>query len=97
LRAFVFLLILSLGSPAWAQLRSIPKDAHRAKIRHVQANLIELDGRQKLLAPGAQIRDASNRIIVPSAVPAGALVKYRLDASGQVGAVWILTGEEAKK
>ncbi len=80
---------------AGAQLRTIPEDAKRAQMRHVQEMLIELDGAQQRLAPGAQIRDASNRVILPTAIPEGAQVKYRLDAEGQVRQVWILTPEEA--
>ncbi len=80
---------------ASAQLRTIPEDAKRAQVRHVQEMLIELDGERQRLAPGAQIRDASNRVIVPTAIPADAQVKYRLDAQGQVRQVWILTPEEA--
>ena len=54
------------------------------------------NGQRVQLAPGAQIRDASNRVIVPTALPPAALVKYRLDASGQVREVWILTPQEAE-
>ena len=95
MRALVFLLIASLAVPAAAQLRTIPKDAQRAEIRHVQTNMVELNGQRALLAPGAQIRDTSNRIIVPTALPAGALVKFRLDGEGHVREVWILTPQEA--
>ena len=97
MRALVFLLIALLAVPAAAQLRTIPRDARLAEIRHVQADLIELNGYQVRLAPGAQIRDTLNRIIMPTAVPAGALVKYQLDAEGQVREVWILSREEAAK
>ena len=91
------LLILALfASAAAAQLRTIPADAQRAEMRHVQENVVELNGQRAQLAPGAQIRDASNRIIMPTALPAGALVKYRLDASGHVRQVWILTPKEAQ-
>jgi len=95
MRALFLLLLASLAIPAVAQLRTIPRDAQLAEIRHVQANIVELNGRQLQLAPGAQIRDASNRIMMPTAVPAGALVKYRLDDNGQVREVWILSREEA--
>jgi len=91
----LFVLLLAFALPAMAQLRTIPQDARRAQIRHVQANIIELNGYQVQLAPGAQIRDASNRIIIPTAVPAGALVKFRLDDNGQVREVWILSPTEA--
>ena len=97
MRALAFLLIALLTMPAAAQLRTIPKDAHLGEIRHVQVNIVELNGRQAQLAPGAKIRDTSNRIIMPTALPPGALVKYRLDAQGQVREVWILSREEAAK
>ena len=95
MRALFVLLIALLAVPAAAQLRTIPQDAQRAEIRHVQASTIELNGRPAQLTPGAQIRDGSNRIIVPTALPAGALVKYRLDGAGRVRDVWILTPQEA--
>jgi hypothetical protein len=97
MRALVVLLVALLAVPAAAQLRTIPKDARLAEIRHVQANIIELNGVQVPLAPGAQIRDTSNRIVMPVAVPAGVLVRYRLNDNGQVRDVWILSREEAAK
>ena len=81
MKPLLVLLAAFLAAPVAAQLRTIPKDAQRAEIRHVQTNLIELNGQRALLAPGARIRDTSNRIIVPTALPAGALVKYRLVAN----------------
>jgi len=94
MRALLLIFALFAGTAA-AQLRTIPRDAERAEIRHVQTNIVELNGRRAQLAPGAQIRDASNRILMPTALPAGALVKYRLDGAGQVREVWILTPQEA--
>ena len=95
MRALAVLLTVLFAASAAAQVRTIPQDARRAQIRHVQANIVELNGVQAPLAPGAQIRDASNRIIIPTSVPAGALVKFRLDENGQVREVWILTPTEA--
>ena len=97
MKALAFLLIASLAAPATAQVRTIPQDARLAQIRHVQANIVELNGVQVQLAPGAQIRDTSNRIMIPTSVPAGALVKFRLDENGQVREVWILTPQEAQQ
>ena len=88
--------VLFTGSAA-GQLRTIPADAERAQIRHVQENVIQLNGQLAQLAPGAQIRDASNRLIVPMALPADAIVKYRLDEKGQVREIWVLTEEEAAR
>ena len=90
-------LLLLAASFASAQVRSIPQDAKLGEIRHLQEMVVEIDGTPQQLAPGAQIRDASNRLILPIAIPSGTLVKYLVDASGQVHRVWILTPEEAQR
>ncbi len=84
-------------SAAHAEVRSIPAQAKGGAIRHVQDAMVSIDGKELRLAPGAQIRDASNRLVVPTAVPAGAQVKYLVDEQGLVRRVWILTPEEAAK
>ena len=88
------LIALLFAASTHAQPRTIPGDATRARLTLVQER-IELDGKRATLAPGVQIRDLSNRIIPPDALPAESLVKYRRDASGAVRPVWILTPEEA--
>jgi len=90
-------LLLLAASLAGAQVRSIPDDARVGQIRHLQDMVVEIDGAAQQLAPGAQIRDASNRIILPIATPSGTRVKYLVDANGQVQRVWILTPEEAQR
>lgn len=62
-----------------------------------QEAVVSVNGLTLRLAPGAQIRDESNRLLVPTAVPAGAQVKYLLDDEGLVRRVWILTPAEAAK
>jgi len=91
---FALLFLLCTGA-AQAQLRTIPQEAVWGQIRHVQEMIVEIDGTQRRLAQGAQIRDSANRIMLPSAIPAGAWVKYQLDPNGFVQAVWFLTPEEA--
>jgi hypothetical protein len=81
---------------AQAQLRTIPQDALRGTIRHVQEMIVEIDGTQRPLAQGAQIRDRQNRIVVPTAIPPGTWVKYLLDKDGAVLQVWFLTRAEAQ-
>ena len=88
-------LCLALASPAQAQFRTLPQEAKRGEIWYVQDMQVEIDGRPMRLAPGAQVRDAGNLILMPSALPAGALVKYVLDAQGNVFRVWILSPQEA--
>jgi hypothetical protein len=96
MRALSLIAVLVAGT-AVAQLRTIPADAERGELRHVQENVVEVDGKRETLAPGAQIRDEANRIIVPTAVSPGTLVKYRRDANGALSQVWILTPDEAAR
>ena len=89
------LLLLGCAGAAYGQLRTIPEDAKRGKMRHVHGMVVEIDGKALQLAAGAQIRSMSNLIVVPTAIPPGALVKYQLDAQGMVRRVWFLTPQEA--
>ena|SRR5689334_13368080 len=94
MRSLVFLVALALATAALAQLRTIPADAKRGQIRSTGQMGVEINGKQTQLSAGAQVRDASNMIIVPTAIPAGAKVKYLLDPQGQVFRVWILSPQE---
>ena len=95
-RAVVLWVLLALaGTAAEAQLRTLPAEAKRGEIRHVQDTLVEIDGKPMRLSPGAQIRDAGNLILMPSALTPGSLIKYLLDPQGNVFRVWILSPQEA--
>ena len=93
--AFAAATALAPFFPAQAQLRTIPADAKRATMSHVEGMTVEIDGKRVLLAAGAQIRDGRNMIVVPAAVPRGVLVKYQLDMQGLIARVWILSPQEA--
>jgi hypothetical protein len=95
MRLLAAALLLSLAAAAGAQLRTVPPEAKRASMWHLQDRLVRLDGANALLSPGAQIRDAANRLILPAAIPPGSVVKYQTDAMGHVHQVWILTAREA--
>ena len=95
IRALALSALLLVCAAAAAQMRAIPGDAKRAAFRHLQETMVELNGERALLAPGAQVRDAENRLIVPSAVTVSVLAKYVLDAQGKVWRVWILAPDEA--
>jgi hypothetical protein len=59
--------------------------------------IVSIDGVTVRLAPGVQIRDQDNRLVVPTAVPPGSQMKYLLDEQGMVRQVWILTPAEANR
>jgi hypothetical protein len=93
LLALVLLAVLPLA--AVAQLRTIPADAKHGVVRHVQEMQVRLDGKDELLAAGAQIRDANNRIVLPVSLASDTPVKYRRDGEGRLSRIWILTAAEA--
>ena len=80
---------------AQAQLRTIPADAKRATMSHVQGMTVEFDGKKTELSAGAQIRDANNMILLPVTLPSDSLVKFLPDAQGHVWRAWILSPQVA--
>jgi len=94
-RLALLLCVLLLPAAALAQPRQMPDSARRGHITHVQDTIVEIDGQRMRLSAGARIRSSSNLTIVPMSLPPGALVKYTLDAMGEIHRVWVLTPEEA--
>ncbi|MEK6244311.1 MAG: hypothetical protein AABM33_07390 [Pseudomonadota bacterium] len=96
IRNLVFSLVFWFaGGAAQAQFRTLPEDAKRGVMRHVEGMTVEIDGKKLQLAAGTQIRDGGNMIVVPAAVPPGVLIKYLPDAQGRVARIWILSPQEA--
>jgi hypothetical protein len=95
IRGLILAVALAFPAAAAAQFRSIPAEAKRGEIRHVGQMDVEINGKKMRLSAGSQIRDANNRVVVPMALPAGARVKFLLDAQEMVHRVWILTPQEA--
>src|SRR4029079_16591228 len=94
MRTLFLIIAIMLPALAAAQFRAIPADAKRGAIRHIQQMNVEINGKAMRLAPGAQIRNAGNLIVMPTALPADAIVKYQVDAQGLVNRVWILSPQE---
>jgi hypothetical protein len=95
-RALLLLsIVLACVQTAAAQVRTIPAEAKRGYLRHVQEAMVSVDGASARLAPGATIRDQRNLIIVPAALPReGAWADYVEDRDGQIFRVWLLAPEE---
>lgn len=94
MRSLLLVVLVALAAASWAQLRTIPKEAKLGQMRHLQEMLVELDGKPVLLAPGAQIRDPDNRLVVPASLAEKQPVGYLVDGSGQVHRVWVLSARE---
>jgi hypothetical protein len=89
------LLLAWAAATAAQQLRTIPAEARRGHIWHVHDMIVQIGEQRVRLSQAAQIRGASNTIVLPAALPPGALVKYQLNEQGEVHRVWILTPQEA--
>ena len=61
-----------------------------ANSRHLQAMYVELNGKPVQPSAGAQIRDADNRLVLPTSLVEKFDVRYQLDGAGLVHRVWIL-------
>jgi hypothetical protein len=86
-----------LAAPALAQFRTppIPAESYRGVIRHLNGMTVAIDQKAARLAPGAQIRNRLNLIIVPTAIPPdGAWADYTLNADGEIFRAWLLTPDE---
>lgn len=79
----------------FGSLRTIPAAAQRGQMQPPWQGQTRIDGNELRLAPGVQIRDEHNRIILSDNVRQPVLVKYLTDPNGQVIRVWVLTAEEA--
>jgi hypothetical protein len=91
MRRLALVALIGFASAAAAQMRTIPKEAARGEVRHVQGMYVELNGKPVQLSPGAQIRDVDNRLVVPTSLVEKFDVRYLLDGAGLVHRVWILT------
>jgi hypothetical protein len=94
MRLLVFALLASCAALAVAQLRTIPKEAVLGQLRHLEAMVVEIDGKPRSLAPGAQIRDPDNRLVLPMSLVETTQVRYLVDSTGMVHRVWILSAAE---
>lgn len=92
------LLAFGLAPAALAQNqpRTFPANALRGTLVVVQPPVIQLDGKNAQLSPGARIRGTNNMLLMSGAlVNQKLLVNYTVEPHGLVHDVWILTEAEA--
>ncbi|WP_374340592.1 hypothetical protein [Methyloversatilis sp.] len=94
LSAFLIAAHLCLPLLAVAQLRAIPPEAIKAKMKPPVDGVVEVGKYTFKLAPGAQIRSTDNRILLPVMMGSEQVVRYTLDANGDLYRVWVLSPEE---
>jgi hypothetical protein len=91
--------LAALASPADAQVqRRFPATALRGRIVFTSPPDIALNGDPARLAPGVRIHGPDNMMVVTGAVGGDGKrydVDYRVESTGLVSEVWLLTPEEA--
>jgi hypothetical protein len=103
LAAFLSIIVIGAAAPAVALAqesvtREAPKDVVLGKMTVSLPPLIQIDGKDDRLAPGARIRDVRNLLVLSGALAGSTVpVVYKRDTSGLVHDVWILTPDEYSK
>lgn len=93
-KLMLLLTFLVCAAPAWAQ-RVLPADAKRAQVGEPLAlPMIQLGSETRRLAPGGIIIDSNNRSVTHGQLPPGSEVLYRLNGSGEISRIIILTPQE---
>lgn len=94
-RTLLSVALLALAVTAQAALRVIPPDAAVAVMTVRGDGSVMLGSKVFALSPTAQIRDGSNRIVLPSHLSGPHKVRVLMSPGGQLLRAWILTAEEA--
>ncbi len=90
LAQLALLLLIGISLPGCQSTNRLPDGSMVGVMTTQQLPVVQIDGKQQRLAPGARIVGANNSSITPNQVPANSKVRYRVDASGLVTHVWLL-------
>jgi hypothetical protein len=92
-------LTLAFGVSAQESIRrEAPKDVVLGKMTVTLPPVIQMDGKDDRLSPGARIRDVRNMQMLSASLAGKTVpVVYKRDTLGLVHEVWILTDDEYRK
>ena len=96
----VCVMVLSslIATPAAALDRFFPPHAYRGELKAHQYPNYKIGSRSYRMSAAGRIFNQQNLIIMPvSLQQQTAEIMYVVDINGQLSAMWLLTGEEAKK
>ena len=100
LHLFIAICIASMSQTVLAQefVRPFPVDIKMGVLNLSAGANIEINGVNRQLTAGAQIRDDKNHILQPSALMGSAVkIIYKENSQGQIDRIWILNGAELVK
>ena len=75
--------------------RAFPADSQKGELyAPLQAGALQIGNKTFHPAPGLQIRNEMNMIVMSGTLQQNAKVRYQLDPMGNVWRIWLLTAEE---
>ena len=83
--------------PAVGIPRILPEDAKKGELMVASPTSGSIDGQPVMLAPGVQIRDPFNMMVLPGMLQGAVPVRYQTDVTGAIAKVWILSQQEAAR
>ncbi len=75
--------------------RLLPENTLKGEMLVFSPISASVDGQMKVLAPGVQIRDPFNTVVLPGMIRQPVPVRYQTDMTGAISKVWILSQREA--
>lgn len=75
--------------------RTLPENTIKGEMQVFSPTSAAVDGQMRMLAPGVQIRDPFNTVVLPGQIRELVPVRYQVDMSGAISRVWILSQREA--
>ncbi|WP_297326145.1 hypothetical protein [Nitrosomonas sp.] len=93
----LIIVLTALSNPAFSQVhRAFPVNSKLGYLTAVSFPIFTINGVQYPMSAGGQIRGTDNLIILPSVANYIGIIRYQLDATGNLHRVWILTTDEVK-
>ena len=75
-------MLMGVAAAAAAQVRTIPKEAQRGEIRHLQDMHVELNGKRAAALAGRADSRRGNRVALPTSLAEKYDVRFLLDGTG---------------
>jgi len=95
-RCLTGFILAAIAVTAAAFERPFPPQAKRGTLSSAEYPTVVIDGQQRNLSAGAQVRDIDNLIVMPAGLSVrGAIVNYTESVQGDIERIWMLTREEA--
>ncbi len=94
-RAFIVALVLLFVHVTSTQARDFPRLSKTGRLTSFERPFVKIGSNTFQLAPAAQMIDANTRLLLPTSLPVGARIVYKLeDTTGFGHNIWLLAPNE---